>query len=145
MVVRQEVATVVETYNQKAKVKIKRSSECEHCKAAKFCGMLSKPYILIEADNPVQAKQGEEVLVKIEVEDEVKAAFILYFIPLVAFMLGMVVGYWVHLFRNPNLSMCFFSFLFLGISFIGIKLYNDRIYKKSPFFTPVITKVLHKS
>jgi sigma-E factor negative regulatory protein RseC len=145
MSVRQEVATVVETYNRKAKVKIKRSSECEHCKAAKFCGMLSRPYILIEADNPVQAKQGEEVLVKIEVEDELKAAFLLYFIPLVAFMLGMLLGSWVHLFGNPNLSMCFFSFLFLGISFIGIKLYNDRIYKQRSFSTPVITKVLHKT
>lgn len=144
MSVRREVGTVVETWDQKAKVKVRRSTECEHCKGSSLCGMLSKQYMLLEAENPLGARKGQEVVVSLTTEEELKAAFIVYVIPLVSFLIGAILGYFLNIGNNQNLSVFFFSVLFLVLAFWGVKRYSKR-YEHTSFFKPVVTKILNKS
>ncbi len=146
MLVQQEIGTVIDTYNSKARVKIARKSECNSCRAVRFCGMLNQQFMVLEALNPIKAERGQQVVVKLGVESELKATLILYFIPLMAFLVGTVLGYEFHPFKgNSTLSALILSFLFLFLSFVGIKLYNDKIYKTKAFYTPVITEILEQS
>ncbi|MDL1969372.1 MAG: SoxR reducing system RseC family protein [Candidatus Desulfofervidaceae bacterium] len=143
MSIREEIGTVVETWNQKAKVMVKRSSECERCKASGLCGMLNKQYMVLEAENPLGAKKGQKVVVSLTSEEELKAAFIVYGIPVIGFFIGALLGCWLNIGNNQNLSVFFFSILFLVLAFGGVKIYSKR-YEHTSFFKPVVTNILNK-
>jgi len=132
---------VVEILGGKAKVKVKRGAACESCKIDSLCKMLSQGYVVIEAENPIGAKTGQEVMVTIYNEEVLKASLILFGIPLICLLLGAFVGYYIDISGMRNLSTFLGSFIGVSLAFLGIKLFSKR-YEREPKYRPVITKVI---
>lgn len=87
---RREEGTVVEAGGGTAQVMMRRSRLCEGCGSC--CVMVGDDAMLAEADNAVGAKKGDRVVVDLPVRLSIKAAWILYGLPLLAFLGGLGAG-----------------------------------------------------
>lgn len=137
MELKTERATVIGISGQKAKIKLVGSAACKGCPGGGLCSMLGRRYMMLEAENPLGAKTGQEVIVSIPTESELKAAFIVFIIPTISLFIGAILGYYLDLLGNQNFSSLFFLTLFVVLSFLGIRQYSKRY----PF-RPVITEIL---
>lgn len=70
-----------------AKIKVARHLSCENCGACPGSAAM-----VIDALNHVNARPGQKVLVSMKEVNMVKAAFIVYILPLLALFAGMAVG-----------------------------------------------------
>lgn len=127
-----------------ARVKIKRSSTCSTCSCAGICSPFGKDWMIIEALNPSGAKQGQEVVVTYQMEDEVKASFILYIIPLISLVAGAAAGLWLNPLNNQDFSSILGGFGLLVISYAAIRTYSRNKYSTEQNFQPVIQEILHQ-
>jgi len=139
MEIKKERGVVVSISGEKAKIKLKRSMACEGCPGEGLCSMLSKRYMMLEAENPIGAIPGQEVIVSIQAERELKASFIIYAIPTISLFVGGFLGHYLKLWGNADASAALFSIIFLALAFLGIKEYSKKF-----SFRPVITKILAK-
>lgn len=89
----EQLVRVKETYdNGTAQVVYVRESACSgDCHKCSGCGA-AKEAVLITADNPIGASRGDLVKVESATGPVLKAAVVLYVIPLVLFFLGYYLG-----------------------------------------------------
>lgn len=120
---------VVGLRGQKAVIEIARMSSCGD-KCATCSGGCSKPPLIVEVDNALQAKQGDFVVLEAPEHAIIQSTLILYTLPLVTFILGVVLGLQVFAGMvpiNPELTGILTGFVFLGLSYVGIAvLRRDR-------------------
>ena len=96
------------------------SGDCHKCSG---CGA-AKEAVLFTADNPIGAKRGDLVKVESDTGTVLKAAVVLYVLPLVLFFLGYYIG--VQMGNLGALMACLGFVLGVGI----IVLYDRKIMKK---------------
>ncbi|MFO7727178.1 MAG: SoxR reducing system RseC family protein [Desulfonatronovibrio sp.] len=125
-----------------ARVKIERSSTCSTCSCAGICSPFGKDWMIIEALNPPGAKQGQDVVVTYRMEDELKASFILYIIPLISLVAGAAAGLWLDPLNNQDLSSVLGGFGLLLFSYAAIRTYSRNKYSTEQTFQPVIQEIL---
>ena len=96
------------------------SGDCHKCSG---CGA-AKETLLLRADNPIGAQQGDLVNIHSDSGPVLKAAAVLYVLPLVLFFLGYALGgvQWDHGGLAGSLAFC------LGIALVV--LYDRRVVKK---------------
>lgn len=87
---RREEGTVVEVSGGTARVLLRRSRLCEGCGSC--CVLVDDETMLAEAENRAGAKQGDRVIVDLPRGVSIRAAYILYGIPLLAFLVGLGLG-----------------------------------------------------
>lgn len=89
----EQIVRVRQTYeNGTAQVVCIRESACSgDCHKCSGCGA-AKESILITAENPMGASAGDLVVVRSETGPVLKAAAVLYMMPLVLFFLGYYIG-----------------------------------------------------
>ena len=89
----EQLVRIREVYeNGTAQVVCIRESACSgDCHKCSGCGA-AKETILLTADNPIGARAGDLVNVRSETGPVLKAAAVLYMLPLVLFFLGYLVG-----------------------------------------------------
>ena len=89
----EQVVRVKETYNNgTAQVLLIRESACSgDCHKCSGCGA-AKETLLVTAQNPIQAAKGELVTIRSDSAPVLKAAAVLYMMPLVLFFLGFAMG-----------------------------------------------------
>ncbi|MFW6113831.1 MAG: SoxR reducing system RseC family protein [Actinomycetota bacterium] len=87
---REERGKVVSVHGDTARVLLRRSRYCEGCGSC--CVVIDDDTMLAEADNPVGAVEGDIVAVDLPPGKSIKAAYILYGIPLLAFLVGFGLG-----------------------------------------------------
>ncbi len=89
----EQVVRVKETYdNGTALVVHVRESACSgDCHKCSGCGA-AKEAVIFTADNPIGAGRGDLVRVESQTGPVLKAAFVLYVLPLVLFFLGYYLG-----------------------------------------------------
>ena len=79
-----------------AEVKVRRTSACasaHNCGSCDHCSMLANaPEIIVVAENPKGAEVGETVTVESSTAGVMKAAMVLYIVPLLLFFAGYIVG-----------------------------------------------------
>ncbi|AMM41413.1 Positive regulator of sigma(E), RseC/MucC [Candidatus Desulfofervidus auxilii] len=138
MEIKKERGTVISVSDERAKIKLVRSMACEGCPGSGLCGILSKRYRMLEAENPVGATPGQEVIVSLQAENELKASFIIYVIPTISLFIGAILGYYLKLWGSSDSSAAFLSIVFLILAFLGIRQYSKKF-----TFRPVITEVLN--
>ncbi|MBU2701858.1 sigma-E factor negative regulatory protein RseC [Sporomusaceae bacterium BoRhaA] len=78
---------VIAVTDKMARVKASRHSDCENCGACPGDNAM-----VMDAQNPLGAVVGQKVLVKIAETNMLKAAFIVYMMPLIAIALGVIIG-----------------------------------------------------
>lgn len=135
-----EKALVVENKGNEAKVEILRSSACGHCRACS-AGTESKP-LFIWAKNPLKAGVGQLVEVEMQASTMLTAALIVYAIPLVAFIIGIGIGYsgagFYHI-KSTELFSLLIGLITMGISFLGIYFYSKKAEKTKKYFSNIVS------
>jgi sigma-E factor negative regulatory protein RseC len=85
---KQQEGIVLEvTDNHMAKVKTSRHNDCENCGACP-----GNSALILDARNDLGAKPGQRVAIEVREVNMLKAAFIVYILPLIAIFIGVVAG-----------------------------------------------------
>ena len=88
-----EKGLVINTKGHLAVIQMTRTEACGQCRAC-LAGM-KKEEMIIEADNECNAKIGDWVIMELRNNSFMKAVLIMYGIPLIALVVGIVLGYYV--------------------------------------------------
>ena len=121
----EQMVRVKETYPDGTAMVIHvRESACSgDCHKCSGCGA-AKEAVLFTADNPIGARKGDLVKVESDTGTVLKAAVVLYVLPLVLFFLGYYVG---ALMGNLGTLMSCLGFV-LGVVIIVV--YDRKVVKK---------------
>ena len=112
-----------------AEVMLAQDSACAgNCHQCGGCGGSAKPMV-VRADNPVQAKVGDWVMLDAKPGAVLKAAAALYILPLVLFITGFLLG--EHLWNKGILI----SILGLLLGFVLAKVLDRQMSKKGTVYT----------
>lgn len=84
---KQQEGIVLEVSNHMAKVKTSRHNDCENCGACP-----GNSALVLEARNGIGAIPGQRVAIEIKEINMLKAAFIVYILPLISVLIGVVAG-----------------------------------------------------
>lgn len=122
----EQLVRIREVYeNGTAQVVCIRESACSgDCHKCSGCGA-AKETILLTADNPIGARAGDLVNVRSETGPVLKAAMVLYMMPLVLFFAGYAAG------AALGLSGALFGCLAFLLSILLIVVYDRRMAKQN--------------
>lgn len=134
----QQEGIVIEVEGRIAKVKTSRHNDCENCGACP-----GNSAIVISAFSPMQVKPGQRVVVEVQEINMLKAAFVVYLMPLLAIFLGALAGYGIagYFAMDGLVFSAAGGILFLLISIWYIK-YYDYTSSTNEKMRPVITRIL---
>ncbi|MBI5493038.1 MAG: SoxR reducing system RseC family protein [Deltaproteobacteria bacterium] len=141
----EEHGIVVQDKKRTVLIKAQRSTSCDSCASKKTCASGSADSeMLIEAENAVGAKVGDRVVFTIGTASILKAGLLLYLVPILCFIAGVVLGQTVakNIFpaQNPDLVSGVLGVIFLALAFIGLKVYSSFI-EKDKSFRPHVLRV----
>ena len=129
-----------------AKLKLKRHSACASC--GKCATTSEEKDIIVEVDNTIGAKVGDRVEVNMETINVLKAAFIVYTIPLIALLIGTVGTFYIlnaiNFNRNIEIISAIVGLIFTIIVFLILKK-NDKKFRDSKEYIPIVTRVITTS
>jgi len=133
----EEHGVIVESRGATVLVKTRRGTSCESCKSKKACKPVEQDDMLMEVENSIGAKVGDNVVFTVGAGSILKAGVLFYLVPVLSFIAGVVFGQAVlaGLFPSVNSDLVagLFGVFLLVISFIGLKLYNRRLQKDNAF------------
>lgn len=140
----EQYGVVIENKGETAAVNLQRHLICGECGK---CGIMgaSKRTMTIEAHNPIQAEEGQRVLVESEDRQVIFLAFMLYIVPLVGLVAGIII--WLQLagafgFQgSQDLQAVAVGFILMAAIFTMIRNWDRRV-KDDPQYKPVITGFL---
>lgn len=137
---KEEVGIVVEIDGKMAKVRASRHGDCKNCGACP-----GDNAIVMEVQNPLSAKVGQQVAFEMQEAHMLQAAFIVYILPLVAIFIGAIAGGFIA--NKFGQSVIPFQIgggiVALVLSLIYIRFY-DKFAKNNQKMQPIITKILSK-
>jgi sigma-E factor negative regulatory protein RseC len=138
-VVKEEEGIIIEIFeNNIAKVKVGRHNECKNCGACPGASAL-----VIEARNSIGAKPGQRVAFEMKETNMLMAAFVVYIVPLIAVVLGVIVGQVIsekfgYSVRGFQIGGGILAFV---LSIINIKFFDKSAHNNDKM-QPVITRIL---
>lgn len=140
----EEIGVVIQTLGRFAKVSIaKPQGVCEHCTMG-TCHV-SAEGSEIEALNMAGAKEGQKVKVVMKPLSYMKGSLIVYGLPVLALILGAILGKELALSHmkghDPDSISAIFAFGAFGISFLLVKLWTSKAEKKLEY-KPIIEEIL---
>lgn len=122
-----------------ARVKASRHSDCDNCGACP-----GDSAMVLDASNPLDAGVGQKVLLKVPEAGMLKAAFIVYVMPLLVTAFGAFIGGLTADRYAPGMfttAQVIGGFVFFTFSLFAVLRY-DRRSKKQSSMLPVIVKIL---
>jgi len=144
----EEIGSVVELKGKETAVVLcQRSSFCKHCASMQSCQMADdNRSMLVEALNPLGAAVGDRVRLVTSSRSFLQSSFLLYIVPLIALVVGAVVGYQVGVRfsggPDPNLLSAIIGTTFLVGSFFVIRVGSRAIPKEA--YMPHIAEILEE-
>ncbi len=141
----EEHGVVVEDKGATVVVKTVRGSSCESCASKRSCQTMGETEMLIEVQNTVGARVGQNVVFTVGAASVMKAGMLFYLVPVLSFIFGVVLGQTVAIKvfpnQNPDLVSGLLGVILLAVSFFGLKIYSRRLEKDSSF-RPRILRVV---
>jgi len=142
----EEEGIVIEDRNGRVVIRAERSSSCDNCASKSLCHSgASGEEGLIEAENPVGARVGDHVVFTVGAGSIMKAGVLLYLVPILCFIAGVVLGQTAGTAllpsANADLVSGVFGVVFLVLAFIGIKLYSKSL-AGNKSYSPQVIKVV---
>lgn len=137
--VKEEEGIIIEIFeNNIAKVKVGRHNECKNCGACP-----GDSSVVIEAKNAIGAKKGQRISFQIKETNMLMAAFVVYIVPLVAVVVGVIVGQIIakkfgYDLRGFQIGGGIITFI---LSMINIKKF-DKFVHDNDKMQPVITQII---
>ncbi len=140
----EQYGVVTETKGEIAVVSLQRHLICGACGK---CGILSASNRKadIEAHNPIQAEEGQRVVIESDDRQVIFLAFMLYIVPLAGLVAGIF--FWIQFAGNfgyagsQELQAVAIGFVMMGLIFVLLRRWDSRV-KDDPRFKPVITGFL---
>ena len=141
----EEQGTIIETRGEIAIIKAKRGAGCDSCGSKEMCHPSEDEDMLVDARNPIDAPAGSEVIFTVPASTVLKAGALVYLMPLLCFIAGIVIGQIAapELMpeRNKDLVSAFLGFAFVIAAFGFLRIYG-RKEKNREQFRPTVVKVL---
>lgn len=134
-----EIGRVIENKNNISLVEV-GGAYCESCASNEKCVFHKERNKLVEAENLLDAKPGDLVILEVTPKKYIFSTFLIYLFPIISMFLGAIIGEYlfkIFYFRGENISSIIFAFLFLFISILTIKGLN-----KIFFFRPKIEEIV---
>ena len=133
-----EQGIVVEVIDNVAKIRVGRHNDCKNCGACP-----GSDSVIISATNKLGAKPGQRVAFQMKEVNVLRAAFVVFILPLLAIFIGALLGGVIGGYIGLNIHVFqaiggIFTFL---LSLVFIKLF-DRATTKSQKTQPVIISIL---
>jgi len=121
MRVREQEGVIIALDGEVAKVRVSRHLDCDSCDACAGEGAA-----VLDAYNAIKADVGQRVSIEMEEANMLKAAFIVYFLPLIGTFIGFLIGYWIaHKYMLPPVPVeVAASVIALGISVFYMRRYD---------------------
>lgn len=145
----EEIGTVIELRDrQNALVMCQKSTMCEHCASAGACSMGEDDdrSRVVEVVNTKGARVGDRVRIVTSTRSFLQSSFLLYIVPLIALVLGAVVGKLLgERFAfgiDPNLLSAVFGVFFMVGCFLIIRVGSMALVKEA--YMPKIVEILPK-
>ncbi len=142
----EEIGVVIKTIGRLAMVSVEKpKSACEHCTMG-TCHMSSdKDKQELEALNFVGAREGQKVKVVLKPMSYMKGSLIVYGLPVLALILGAIIGKQLALSslkgHDPDSISAIFAFGAFALSFLIVKIWSSRAEKKLEY-KPIIEEIL---
>jgi len=142
----EEVGTVVELKGKLvAVVMCTKSSLCENCATNGNCALGDDGNTrLIEVQNPLAAGVGEQVRIATTTKSFLQSSFLLYIVPLIALVIGAIVGNLVGenitTGLDPNLLSAILGVSFMSGSFVILRVGSNVLNKER--YMPKIVEIL---
>jgi len=129
-----EEGIIIKIEGNLAQAEIERKSACRACG---LCSLRGRNTMMAEVENSIGAKVGERVRIEIPSSAILKGALLFYILPLVALILGIVLGIKITKHQTGGLIL---GFSFFILSYILIWLYNKKT-KAQNIYRPKITRI----
>ncbi|MBC2696703.1 MAG: SoxR reducing system RseC family protein [Desulfobacteraceae bacterium] len=140
-----EEGIITKVYSSTAWVKCTKSAACESCSAKGFCDTVGGPDddLEVEAINAAGAKVDDRVTISFETSSLLKVSFLVYMVPVLFLLLGVIIGDKIA--RIFNYDQSIFSILvgslFLFAAFFFVKTKGKNLSKKDAY-QPKIIRIL---
>ena len=125
-----EEGIVTEIKGKIATVRINKAAACAHCKSG--C-MEQGGFMVTEAENSAGAKVGDTVILKFDSKAALSASFITFGPPLLALLLGAILGHALGVGlgyeKNSQLFSIGGAIILFILSFIPVGIYDRRLKK----------------
>jgi sigma-E factor negative regulatory protein RseC len=136
-----ETGRVAKIEAGKTFVEIEKGTDCVKCHVGCVCDF-GKKVVLVEAEDPVGVQKNQMVQLSVSEDSSLRAAVVVYGIPLLAIIIGVLVGeYLGEKFGSATLFEILGVFGGLGLSLLVIKQY-DKKFKQNRNRQPVIMKII---
>ena len=139
-----ESGFVASVSGETVEVKLRRSGACAKCGSC--AAGLSNHEMIINAKNLCGAKEGDYVNIELGSADFLKAVFIMYGIPCVFFVAGVLFGYYMLPFMGIEGDIELLAFLIgailMIVAFILIKCSEKKLSKERCM--PIATKIVDR-
>lgn len=133
-----EQGIVIEVINDVAKVKVGRHSDCKNCGACP-----GSDSVIVNASNKIGARPGQRVLFEVKEKNVLKAAFVVFILPLIALFIGVILGGFIG--RNAGFNIRMFQIIggliAFALSVVIVKAF-DKATHESEKSMPVIISIL---
>lgn len=136
----EEVGTVIETWGNMARVLVKRNLACDYCSSRSCCASLRGDLKRVDISNVIGVREGQLVKIGISPKAVLKASFILYMVPILALIIGAMLGDNLGLRHNEIWSVSMGIGFFVG-SYLVIKALS-RPFENKAEYVPVVTEIL---
>lgn len=135
---KETMGIVLEISESTARVRVNRHGECSNCGACP-----GDSAMVMDVKNKICAKPGQRVLIEVPELNVIKAAFIVYILPIISAILGYSAGFYISFETGLYKSALeiSFSILFFLISMIFIKKFDSSL-KHGVSTQPEIVKII---
>ena len=144
----EEIGTVVELKGKlNAVVMCQKSSLCENCATNGSCALGDDDKTrLIEVQNSLGATVGEQVRIATTTKSFLQSSFLLYIVPLIALVIGAVVGKLIgenlDVGLKPDLLSAVFGVFFMAGSFVLLRVGTSTLLQEN--YMPKIIEILRE-
>ena len=136
-----ETGRVVSAENRHAIVEVEKGAECTRCHAGCACSFGDKT-VMVKAEDRVGVKKDQIVSLEIPEGNVLMAAFMVYIVPLVLLIVGILTGDYL----GKRLGVDLWFEVFGGIAGIGLSVpiirYYDMTFKRHLKQQPKIVKII---
>ena len=138
-----EEGVIEKTFEEKAQVRVQKSSACAGCGSRDACHVMGDKEMLIEVTNELHAGVGDYVELSVPAKSLMKLSLMVYLLPVVALIIGAYFGgLWAGFFNiSSTVASILGGCIAMGITFFGLKWFDSTVERRDQYH-PRVTRIL---